>query len=406
MLQLTETDVRRSTEPFGSVIEAIRQHLIPSQSGVLKIGSGAAVGLIVICRGKVVHVTHSIDPVSRLDLYLKELGDHTSTLGVDVRNQLRLTLDPVADLQSHLPADLQGLELLIQNHVLEASEALSLRDKLSLEALESVLLLQDSTTAFLSGDCALDWIVPLDFDAILSICADRLESWQTLSAQIWSPHQRPYLLNKAAADHLACSGDGRLGKLLKGFSIRYLAILTYQDELEVARKLYPLVVEKQIELRDPQFPCSALPNLRRAAKVSRQDGATPNDSEPDQNAQSQIVCVDSSPAVQRMLESALDPDTFSLFFIQDAVKALVEIIAIGPDLIFLEANLVEINGYEVCRLLRKHPRFKQTPILIMTDEAGLMDQARAAVAGATEFLIKPLAQAKISDLIAQYLLKS
>ncbi len=412
MLQLTETNVKNLIELCDSVGEAIRPYLNPSHSGVLKIGISAAVGLIVIYRGKLVYITHSIDPVSRLDLYLKELGDRTSALGVDVRNQLRLTLDPTADLQSHLPADLQGLEFLIQNHVIDTSEALTLRTKLSLEALESVLLLQDSTATFIPGDFELDWLEPMDLDALLSVCIERLEAWQTLKSHFWSPHQQPYLLDKTAAEGLACSGDGRLGKLLKGFSIRHLAILTYQDELEVARKLYPLVVEQKVELRDPQPPYSVLPNLRQlVSRTSKTDSTAQSASELDADPKShpgprtpyRIVCVDNNLAVHQMLDNAWNNDTFSFFPIQDAVKALVDIINIEPDLIFLEANLAGINGYEVCRLLRKHPRFKQTPILIMTGKAGLMDQAQAAIAGATEFLTKPLSLSNLSDLAVRYL---
>jgi two-component system, chemotaxis family, response regulator PixG len=416
MLQLTETDVNNSIE-CGGVVEAIRQHFNPSQSGVLKIGIGAAVGLIVIRRGKLVHITHSIDPVSRLDLYLKELGDRTSALGVDVRNQLRLNLDPTADLRFHLPADLEGVEYLIQNHVISVSEALALRTKLSSEALETVLLLQNSTATFVAGNFELDWLEPIDFDALLSVCIERLEAWQTLKAHFWSPHQRPYLLDKTAAEGLTGTGDGRLGKLLKGFSLRHLAILTYQDELDVARKLYPLVVEHKVELRDPQPPYSALPSLRQLSRKTSNIGSTAIDStaqsagelDADVEAHSgprsayRIVCVDNNHAVHQMLEKALNNGTFSFFPIQDAVKALVDVISIDPDLIFLEANLVGINGYEVCRLLRKHPRFKQTPILVMTGEAGLMDQAQAAIAGATEFLTKPLSSAKILDLAVRYL---
>jgi two-component system, chemotaxis family, response regulator PixG len=416
MLQLSETDVKNSVEPITSMTAAIQQYFHSSQSGVLKISSGTVDGLVYIHRGKPVYLSHSIDPISRLDLYLKELGDRSSALSVDVRNQLRLTLDPTADLQHHLNADLQGISSLLQNHGLSVAEAQPLIATLSREALEVILLLQSSTYTFISADYELNWLQPLNFVELVTTCTDRFWAWQTVRSQIWSPYQRPYLLKpQGLANRLASEGDGRLGKLLKGFSFRHLAVLTYQDELEIARKLYPLILEKIVEVRDPQPPYHALPvipnfDLGMPTAANLTNGADParlfeSDSW-SATKPYRVVCIDNSSVDLQTIKEFLATESLSLFLIQDSVKAIVEVMSINPDLILLDANLTGVGGYEVCRLLRKHPHFRSTPIIMLTSDTGLIEQAQATVAGATDFMMKPFSQSQLLKTVLRYLSKS
>lgn len=416
MVQLSETNLKDSEVPWSGVVTAIEQHLRKPLSGVLQIEGGAVQGLIYICRGQLAYITHSIDPVSRLDLHLKSLNDRIFTLSADVRNQLRLTLDPAADLSIHLHADLQGIADLAQNHLLSQDAAQTLIEVLSREALESVLMLQGITASFTPVESSLDWIKPLNFPMILSSSIERLQAWNELRPHLWSPYQRPYLTNSNEHEltKLVLEGDGRLAKLLKGFTFRHLAILTYQDELEIARKILPFIQNKAIEVRPPQTPYHKLPTLLNLDQMLRLGKAytTLDDVGTAFNAQLgpktfakpyRIACVDSSTIILQKVETFLEDDRLSLFLIQDTVKALVEVMDIKPDLILLDANLPGFGGYEVCRLLRKHPLFKSTPIIMLTGDTGLIDCAQASVAGATDFIMKPFTKPELSELVLKYL---
>ena len=46
------------------------------------------------------------------------------------------------------------------------------------------------------------------------------------------------------------------------------------------------------------------------------------------------------------------------------------------------------NGYEVCEKLRRIPLFRNTPIVILTGNDGVVDRVRTKMVGATDFLSK------------------
>jgi two-component system, chemotaxis family, response regulator PixG len=413
---------KESTLLGSEVALVIQQHLQQSLSGYLRIDSGAITGLAYFQAGNLVYITHSIAPIARLDLCLKALSDRLPDLGIDVRNHLRLTLNPNADLAASLPADFQGIVELVQNCSLSVEDAQSLITTLSREALEALLMLSCQTYTFVAIEHSLDWLQSLNFAQVLADCTTRIRGWQTLRSHIWSPYQRPYFRNQAesAPDRLVSKEDIHLGKYLMGFSFRHLASLTHQDELDIARRLYPLIQDNLVVLRAPQPPFHELPSflsLTSAASPSAEGGlsrSTATTKKPLRETISQtnfasqtykVACIDDNFAILQTVEQFLSAPYLSLFLVQDSVKALVEVININPDIILLDTTLPTIDGYEICRLLRKHSRFGLTPIIMMTGNNGLIDRAQAIMAGATDFIAKPFTQLELSKIVFQHLPK-
>jgi len=60
-----------------------------------------------------------------------------------------------------------------------------------------------------------------------------------------------------------------------------------------------------------------------------------------------------------------------------------------PDLVILDLMLPRLNGYEVCRMLKKDPRYERMPILILTARAGSQDRQEGLDCGADAYLTKP-----------------
>ncbi|MEL6500545.1 MAG: response regulator, partial [Cyanobacteria bacterium J06623_1] len=74
-----------------------------------------------------------------------------------------------------------------------------------------------------------------------------------------------------------------------------------------------------------------------------------------------------------------------------------------PDLIFLDLVMPNTNGYEICSQLRKLSYFKQTPIVILTGNDGIVDRVRAKMVGSTDFLGKPAQPEQVLETIAKYI---
>jgi PleD family two-component response regulator len=94
----------------------------------------------------------------------------------------------------------------------------------------------------------------------------------------------------------------------------------------------------------------------------------------------------------RSLESILGPNGYSVVRAYTGQQALERARTAQPDLIILDAQMPDMHGFEVCRVLRSDPRFSATtPIVITTSgPSGRTQRLEAYQAGAWEFLGQPL----------------
>lgn len=415
-------ELKGETHSSLQISQLIDQYLQTFQKGYLKINASSVTWFIYIDHGKLLYVTHSIDPVDRLDCHLRSLSRRMPEINQGVRAQLRLSLELQLDLGTYPRQDYQGICSLMQDSILSEEAAQSLILSMSQEALESLLVVQESSYTFLPHEQIGGGTQPLDYERLLWDCQQRIQAWQNLSPHVFSPYQRPYLFSQSQSPTLTPERQQRLGKLLKGFSFRQLAIMVDQDELKLARSLYPLIVEKAILLREPQAPYSDLPNFssphndrsevepvitepaNNAALSDTVGGsldAIPQLSTPTQTYR--VTCIDDSPAMLQTIEKFLGHESLSVSLIQDSLKALVELMRIKPDLILLDVGMPKVDGYELCRLLRKHPMFKHTPIIMVTANTGLIDRARAKIAGTTDYMTKPFTQDQLLKMVFRYL---
>jgi two-component system, chemotaxis family, response regulator PixG len=413
-------ELKGETHSSLQISQLIEQYLQAFQKGYLQINAGLVTWFVYIDSGKLLYITHSIDPVDRLDCHLRGLSRRIPELNQGVRAQLRLSLELQLDLGTYPRQDYQGISSLIQDSTLSAEAAQSLVLSMSQEALEPLLVVQESTYTFVPTEQVVKIAQPLDYEKLLWDCHERIQGWKGLSPHVFSPYQRPYLFSQSQSPKLTPERQQRLGKLLKGFSFRQLAIMLDQDELKLARSLYPLIVEKAILLREPQAPYSDLPNFSSytatsevepvsmgpSNAVAQSDTVGSMDAIPQLPASTQtyrVTCIDDSPAMLQTIEKFLGHESLSVSLIQDSLKALVELMRIKPDLILLDVGMPKVDGYELCRLLRKHPMFKHTPIIMVTANTGLIDRARAKIAGTTDYMTKPFTQDQLLKMVFRYL---
>lgn len=77
-----------------------------------------------------------------------------------------------------------------------------------------------------------------------------------------------------------------------------------------------------------------------------------------------------------------------------------------PDLIVLDLMMPEMDGMEVCRLLREHPPTSRIPIVLVTAHAGDAPRLEAIRAGVNDFLTKPFSSVELKARISNLLLSA
>ena len=185
-----------------------------------------------------------------------------------------------------------------------------------------------------------------------------------------------------------------------------------KDELQVAKILSPYLDDEIIQLRNAQPPLDQLPTVPQLKKnVQQSPSFTPSTNSQNDHANLEntavktwkIICIDDSPTILKEIKRFLDPKKFEVKAIENPVQAVPIIFRIQPDLILLDINMPNINGYRLCGLLRSSNHCDHTPIIMVTGNTGLIDKARAKLAGATDYFTKPFTRQELMLMIEKYL---
>src|SRR5277367_6601574 len=102
-----------------------------------------------------------------------------------------------------------------------------------------------------------------------------------------------------------------------------------------------------------------------------------------------ILIVDDEPDALEVLGVKLRESGFVPLFAKDGARALSVARDERPDLIVLDLMLPEVDGLEVCKILRRDPSTAAMPILMLTARAAEMDRVLGLELGADDYVTKP-----------------
>jgi two-component system chemotaxis response regulator CheY len=71
-----------------------------------------------------------------------------------------------------------------------------------------------------------------------------------------------------------------------------------------------------------------------------------------------------------------------------------------PDVILVDWNMPEVNGFEFIQAVRRNPDYDTTPVVMVTTETEMAQMARALEAGANEYIMKPFTKDVILDKLS------
>jgi len=112
-----------------------------------------------------------------------------------------------------------------------------------------------------------------------------------------------------------------------------------------------------------------------------------------------ILAVDDSASMRQMVSFTLKSAGYSVVEAVDGEDALEKSHRGDFDLVLTDQNMPRLDGIGLTRRLREHPKFKATPILILTTESSDQMKQAGRSAGATGWLVKPFDPAKLIEVI-------
>ena len=220
--------------------------------------------------------------------------------------------------------------------------------------------------------------------------------WQAAGLQQISPHEVPIIAQPEKLQQMTSATTYQvLAKAIDGRrSLRDLAIATNKPLWRLGKSLLPY-------FRHHVLQRTTVPDYSSAI-------ASPRISTPTANANQQkqtfrIACIDDSAHIQKQMQQITSHAGWQFVEIQDAVKAVPNLLESMPHLIFLDLVMPIANGYEVCAQIRRVKTLKSIPVVILTSQDGTLDRMRAHFVGANAFLTKPIQPAQVLEVAQKYI---
>jgi CheY-like chemotaxis protein len=108
------------------------------------------------------------------------------------------------------------------------------------------------------------------------------------------------------------------------------------------------------------------------------------------HASGMVLVVDDDPMTRTLVRGSLEQMGFEVAEAADGAEALAAFSNLKPDLLLLDIKMPVMDGIETLKKLRKLPEGKYIPVIMLTGLADSDSAAKAAAAGATDYVTKPI----------------
>jgi twitching motility two-component system response regulator PilH len=115
-----------------------------------------------------------------------------------------------------------------------------------------------------------------------------------------------------------------------------------------------------------------------------------------------VLCVDDSTADLLNIEKIVATTGVFVSTARNGKEAVAKTLSEKPDLIFLDVNMPDMDGFAALREIRKIPELKTLPIVLVTSKNQKADKMWAQVQGATAYVTKPYSDQDIIDQVRAY----
>ncbi|QLE54502.1 response regulator [Nostoc sp. TCL26-01] len=351
-------------------------------TGCLQVFSTTGTWSLYVEEGKLIYACYSERMFEPLYRHLQNLSQQIATLPREINEQLRVIFENGIDSQAIPNPDYLAICWLVNQRYISPSQAAMLIEKLALEVLETFLMLEEGSYEFIPESFLDDLpkFCYLNLRLLVEQCQQPGRVQEEFPQEADHQESSPYIEN-------------------------YQSQVNTRSGATFTRQPYPDTQPKT----EPRLPTI---NNRKAGEYAKRYVYQSNNSSPSYQQTSQpstekklytIFCIDDNPIVLNTIKNFLDEQVFAVIGVTDPLKALMEILHTKPDIILLDVDLPHLDGYELCSLLRQHSLFKNTPVIMVSAKASLIDKARAKMVRASGHLTKPFTQGDLLKVIFKHI---
>ena len=108
-----------------------------------------------------------------------------------------------------------------------------------------------------------------------------------------------------------------------------------------------------------------------------------------------VLVIDDSEPIHKLVAARLRPEGLEVVCELDGERGIERAVSDPPDLILLDVELPDLDGFEVCRRMKEHPATRDVPIIFLTGTTSTDSKVRGLDLGAVDYVTKPFDQVEL-----------
>jgi twitching motility two-component system response regulator PilH len=118
---------------------------------------------------------------------------------------------------------------------------------------------------------------------------------------------------------------------------------------------------------------------------------------------SKILIVDDLPTEVQLMQDAISQLGHMTIVATDGEQALEMAKREVPDLVLLDVVLPRMDGFQVCRKIKKDAQLSKIPVVLVSSKTQESDKFWGLKQGASAYICKPFSPKELADTVSQYL---
>jgi DNA-binding response OmpR family regulator len=119
--------------------------------------------------------------------------------------------------------------------------------------------------------------------------------------------------------------------------------------------------------------------------------------------QETILIVDDNRDNVEILSAFLESRGYRAVAAQDGQTALAKLEEVQPSLVLLDVMMPGMDGWQVCRTIKRHPEFGSTRVVMVTAKGGYEDKFEGMRSGADDYIVKPVDLKELEEKVERNL---
>ena len=348
--------------------------------------------ILYLYLGRIVYASGGLHPVRRWRRHVVAYcPERLSNV-----EEIQLALANIAKEESRISWEYQLLSVWIDQNKISRDRATKVIKATIVEILFDITQAAEISYETIRDNLLTTRLILIDAEQVIQQASKLYSAWQEAKVADRSPDMAPIIRQpEALRQKTSPQVFQNLSQLLDGRqTLRDLSVRMKRDVVTVTRSLLPYIQLGLVQLGTVSdiAPPVSTPVAQKLFKSKAPRRIT-------------VACIDDSPQICQTMGTIVKEAGYNFVSEMDGLRAIAVLLSRKPDLIFLDLIMPNTNGYEICSQLRKLSFFKNTPIVILTGNDGIVDRVRAKMVGSTDFLGKPANKEQVLATINKYVVQ-